>query len=198
MTQVLERLVTPEEFATLPCPPEGGKVELVRGRVVTMPPVGPEHGEIASEISTEVRLHLRSTPIGVVRVETGYWLSHNPDIMRAPDVSFVLAARVRTERVYYGAVDQRPDLAIEITSPSDRDTDVATKVGEYLAAGVPRTWVVRPELKTVTVHRPDRDAHTYSVGDTLTSDDAGFPVEGFALELGTLFGEGRPAPTPGA
>ena len=50
-----------------------------------------------------------------------------------------------------------------------------------------RVWVVRPELKTVAVHRPGGDAHTYGVDDTLSSEDATFLVEGFALHLRELF-----------
>ncbi|MGH2633087.1 MAG: Uma2 family endonuclease [Tepidiformaceae bacterium] len=38
-----ERLITVEEFYALPDPPQGGKMELVDGRVVTMSPVGRKH-----------------------------------------------------------------------------------------------------------------------------------------------------------
>lgn len=60
-------------------------------------------------------------------------------------------------------------------------------MNEYLAAGTRRVWLVRPRLRTVTVHRPNGDAHTYQLGDTLTSDDAGFDVAGFALPLSDIF-----------
>jgi hypothetical protein len=48
-------------------------------------------------------------------------------------------------------------------------------------------WVVRPEARTVTVHLRDGDSHTYGIGDTLTSDDAGFGIDGFEMSLDDLF-----------
>ncbi len=189
MTQVAERLTSAVEFALLPNPPEGGKVELVRGRVVAMPPVGPEHGERALDLGSDLRSFARMHDLGRVRVETGYWLRAEPDTLRAPDVSFVLKARLATEAPHHGGVLQAPDLAVEVVSPSDRDVDVQEKVDDYLAAGVQRVWVVRPALKTVTVHRPGGDAHTYGGDNALSSDDAGFAVAGFRLALNELFAD---------
>src|SRR6185295_17376527 len=80
-----------------------------------------------------------------------------------------------------------PTLAVEVVSPSDRADAIDEKVLAYLAAGSDRVWVVRPRTRTVTVHRPSGDSHTYSGSDTLISADAGFAVEGFALSLPELF-----------
>jgi Uma2 family endonuclease len=44
----VEQLLSAEEFERLPSPKEGGKIELVDGRVVTTAPIGGEHGNIAS------------------------------------------------------------------------------------------------------------------------------------------------------
>ncbi|MBN8831892.1 MAG: Uma2 family endonuclease [Sphingomonadales bacterium] len=64
---------------------------------------------------------------------------------------------------------------------------IQTKVETYLRCGSQRVWVVEPKTQTVTVHRPNSDSHTYHRGETLTSDDAAFAVEGFALPLDELF-----------
>lgn len=80
-----------------------------------------------------------------------------------------------------------PDFAIEVTSPDDTDRDIQDKVLQYLTAGTPRVWVVRPETLTVTVYRQGGDAHVFRAGDTLTSDDAGFPVDGFTLGVEAIF-----------
>ena len=74
-----------------------------------------------------------------------------------------------------------------MVSPEDRDSAVSAKVQQYLSAGTNRVWVVRPATKTVTVHRPDGSARTYGLDATLTSEDAGFAVAGFALDLVALF-----------
>jgi Uma2 family endonuclease len=187
MTSTTERLVTAEEFAALPEPREGGKVELVRGRVVCMAPVGPDHGETATDLAAELRGFARANRLGRVRVETGYWLERDPDTQRGPDVSFIGNETLARETTWHGASDQVPALAVEVVSPNDTDREVAEKVEEYLRAGVQRVWVVRIELQTVTVHRQGGDAHTYHVGETLSSDDAAFQVDGFALPLSELF-----------
>jgi Uma2 family endonuclease len=134
-----------------------------------------------------MRAQTKSQGIGKVRVETGYWIPGELDHIRCPDVSFVRASRLATEEILHGAVTQVPDLAIEITSPSDRDTDIQEKVDDYLRGGVQRVWVVRPELRTVTVHRPNRDAHTFGLVDTLDADDAAIPEVSFSVRVADIF-----------
>ncbi len=187
MALVAERLMTAAEFALLPDPPQGGKMELVRGRVVVMAPVGPDHGERALDIGALIRGKTKVSRAGKVRVETGYWIPDEADHVRAPDVSFVRTSRLGNETVLHGAVTQVPDLAVEVTSPSDRDRDLQEKVDDYLRGGVLRVWVVRPELRTVTVHRPGGDAHTFTMGDTLTADDAAIPDDAFTLPVADIF-----------
>ncbi|MFN0180235.1 MAG: Uma2 family endonuclease [Gemmatimonadales bacterium] len=181
--------MTAQEFAAMPDPIQGGKMELARGRTVVMAPVGPDHGRKAVRTARRLDQFSEEHDLGDVRVETGYWLASEPDDVRAPDVSFISIERLLKERVINGWGSEPPDLAVEVMSPNDRESDIADKVDAYLASGVLRVWVVRPEQKTVTVHRPGGDGHTYRVGDTLTSDDAAFSVEGFALPLAELFAD---------
>lgn len=182
-----EKLLTADEFAALPGPREGGKMELVHGRVVTLAPVGDEHGERAGDVYTPLREFARDHELGIVRFEVGFRLRRDPDLVRAPDVSFTETSALDPDRDRSRYIEGPPTLAVEVVSPGDRDADLSEKIAEYLAAGSQRVWVVRPRLRTVTVHRPGGDAHTYGMEDTLTSDDAGFSVEGFALPLRDVF-----------
>jgi len=43
----------------------------------------------------------------------------------------------------------RPDLAIEVVSPDDEVAEMLTKIGDYLAAGIPHIWVVDPYERTL-------------------------------------------------
>jgi Uma2 family endonuclease len=187
MTEVADRLFTVEEFAELGDMAPGCKVELVAGRLVVMSPVGPEHGEEALEIGSRLRAFAKPRKLGRVRVEAGYRLPLGNATLRGPDVSFVSAERAKSETLIAGFVDGIPDLAVEVVSPGDRDREIARKVQEYAQCGVPRVWVVRPELATVTVHRPDGTSQTLSLEATLTSDDAGFSVPGFELPIREIF-----------
>ncbi len=150
-----------------------------------MAPVNMTHGELATEIGSALRSFVRPRKLGKVFVETGFRLQEDPSTVLAPDVSFLEAVRVPSRR--RGFVPGPPTLAVEVTSPDDSDRDVADKVQEYLAFGTGRVWVVRPELRTITVHRPDGSAQTYRGDAALSSDDAGFGAEGFALAVEELF-----------
>jgi Uma2 family endonuclease len=182
-------LLTAEEFYHLPEPSHGGKMELIRGEVVTHMPVGGPHGEFAGILIMELGPFCRRHKLGVVGPEVGFILATGPDTVRAPDVHFVRRDRLVDGHMPSAFFVGAPDLAIEVTSPDDTDREVAEKLGHYQAAATPRVWVVRPELKTVTVHRLDGTAKTFRPGDVLTSDDAGFDVEGFELSVAELFDE---------
>lgn len=179
------KLLTAEEFMLLPEPPGSGKMELVYGEVRTMAPVGMEHSEAAGELILRLRSFARENGAGNVGGELGFLLSGDPDLVYAPDVCFIRDERVGSIR--QGYFKGAPDLAIEVVSPGDTVTAIAGKIGNYLRFGAQRAWVVDPRLRTVTVHRPGGDSHTYGETDTLTSGDAGFAIEGFALKVAEIF-----------
>ena len=78
-----------------------------------------------------------------------------------------------------------PRLAVEIMSPSDRVGDVNAKVREYLTNGIPAVWVADPDMKTLTVHLPDRPARTYQGDDEVPGGEA---LPGLDVRAGDLFG----------
>ena len=79
-----------------------------------------------------------------------------------------------------------PRLAVEINSAGHSEDKVTAKIAEYLAAGVPQVWEVRPGLRTVTVYRPTAPPATFS-GDQPVAGDPELP--GFGVRAGVLFGE---------
>lgn len=188
-TEARTHLLTAEEFYQLPDPIEGGKMELVRGEVVTYMPVGGQHAEIALTIGQALRTFAKEHQLGSAGVEPGFILRRNPDVVRAPDAAFITKEQLPGGRMPKGFIQGRPALAVEVISPKELDAEVADKIADYLAAGTERIWIVRPQQKTVTVIHPDRSSQTLEPGQSLTSDDAGFSVEGFSLPLDELFAE---------
>lgn len=182
-----EELLTANEFMSLLEPETGARMELVAGRVLVETPVGERHAALATELAVALHPFVKEHGLGRVYVELGYRLKAAPDTVRAPDVSVVGSGPTQPagDRYFEGP----PALAIEIMSPEDREGDVARKIEEYLDAGVQRVWIVRPRNMTVTVHRPGGDSHTFTASAALTSDDAGFPIDGLRIELATLFAE---------
>ncbi len=73
--------------------------------------------------------------------------------MRAPDVAFVSAERLREVASSPGYFPGPPDLAVEIVSPNDRHSEVEEKVEMWLRYGVRMVVTLNPQTRTATVYR---------------------------------------------
>ena len=86
--------------------------------------------------------------------EAGFRLRRDPDTARRHRRGLCLGrtgGQDATEsQLFY---DGPPVLAVEILSPSDKHEDIVEKIRLYLEAGVV-VWVVDPDFRTVSVHRP--------------------------------------------
>ena len=180
-------LLTAGQFFDFCCKNDG-RYELVEGEVVELSPVNDPHGAVAGYIVTAFNNYSRPRSAGWARVETGYWLHHDPDTVRGPDVSFRLRSSSEREVPSTGFVPGAPDIAVEVVSPSNSAAQVERKVAEYLAAGSQRVWVVYPATRTaarrVVVHHPGGTAITYSGGDVITDEEL---LPGFSLPLSEIF-----------
>ncbi len=180
-------LLTADQFFDFCCKNDG-RYELVRGEVFELSPVNDQHGAVAGYIVTAFNNYSRPRGAGWARVETGYWLHHDPDTVRGPDVSFRLRSRSEREVPSTGFVTGAPDIAVEVVSPSNTAAEIERKIGEYLAAGSQRVWVVYSATRTATrrviIHHPDGTTITYSGGDVITDEDL---LPGFSLPLSEIF-----------
>lgn len=175
--------VTAAELERMPQP--DAHVELVKGEIVTMPPAGYEHGEIALAVGSLLREFVRRHKLGkTYAAETGFILSRHPDTVRAPDAAFVTAARAAQQTRRQGFFDGAPDLAVEVVSPEDTVDEIDTKVLEYLQAGTKLVWVVHPRIQTITVYRSLDQVRVLTANDTLDGNDV---LPGFALAVREIF-----------
>lgn len=165
-------------------PDNGFRYELVRGELIRMPPVGPEHGRTAVDLASPLREHVEEHRLGWVMVEVGYRLERDPDTVRAPDVSFLAASRIPPTGLPPGYVEGAPDVAAEVVSPDDTAAEIEEKVQEYLRHGSRLVLVVHPRTRTVTAYRPDGSARVLRGDDTIEGGDV---VPGFALSIRALF-----------
>jgi Uma2 family endonuclease len=102
---------------------------------------------------------------------------------RRPDVAFFAYPRspsALTELPEANAWDVIPDLAIEVTSPSDRAEAQREKVLEYFRVGVRCVWVVYPNLRRIDVYETPTTIRVVGPEGTLTGDSV---VPGFELSL---------------
>jgi Uma2 family endonuclease len=180
-----QRLMTAEELLQLP--DDGQRHELVRGKLRTMPPGSWEHGCESIEIAASLAPHARRNRLGrVAGADTGFWLTRDPDTVRAPDVAFVRRDRLPEGPARQGYFDGAPDLAVEVISPNDRYSEVDEKIGEYLEHGTRMVLIVDPRRQTVAVHRPGQPVRVLGVDDMLDGEDV---VPGWTMPVRDIFDE---------
>jgi Uma2 family endonuclease len=175
--------LTAEELFELP--DDGLRHELVEGELRTRTPAGAEHGRVAARITARLVDHAEEHGLGeAYGAETGFVLHRGPDTVRAPDVAFVAADRLPPEpEPGFGRIV--PDLVVEVVSPSDRASEVASKAAMWLDAGVRLVWVVDPQARLAAVHHPGGLVTVLRADGVLDGEDV---LPGFRLPLSTVFG----------
>jgi Uma2 family endonuclease len=175
--------MTAEELLLLP--DDGSRYELVKGELKRMPPTGDEHGGVTMELAATLYQYVKLNNLGrVYAAETGFKLESDPDTVRAPDIAFVSMERIQAAGRIQGYRSGAPDLAVEVTSPSNTRREMAEKAKEYFAAGARLVWIVNPKLKSVTVYRSLSDIITLTEKDTLEGDEV---VPGFQISVAEIF-----------
>ena len=165
-------------------PDDGFRYELIKGDLRKMPPTGFEHGIRTCRLTVPLGDYVRKNDLGeIAAAETGFQIGWNPDTVRAPDIAFVRKDRLPPpgQRGYFRGA---PDLAVEVVSPGDTSRKVDEKVAEWLNAGAPLVWVVRPRHRTVTVYRSLTDLTVLTERDTLDGEQI---VPGFHCRVREIF-----------
>ena len=163
-------LLTIDEYLALPH--DGRRTELVRGRIVEVPPTGFEHGQICAEVIFLLKVLVKRVGAGkVIGNDSGIMTRRDPDTLRGPDVSYYGPAKAQTIGVPKGCPDVKPDLIIEVRSPSDRWPEIVAKATEYLAAGVPIVILLDPATRSAHVYEADRAPRILGPDETLTLPD---------------------------
>ena len=163
---------------------DGSRYELSRGELVPLTPVGIRHATVVSNLDRMLGGYVKEKGLGVVGTEGGFYLSRNPDTLRAPDVAFISKDRIAKEGIPEKFAEFPPDLAVEVLSPEDTASEIQKKVEEYLTAGVPLVWVVDPANQRVTVYRSLLDVKVLTADQEL---DGGPVLPGFRAPIKEIF-----------
>lgn len=176
-------LLTVEEFARRPDP--GYPEDLVRGRIVPMPPPTRRHGEICSQTVYLYRRFLDDHDLGkILSNDAGVITERGPDTVRGADVAYYSYQRIPRGPLPndYGA--EPPDLVVEVKSPSDRWPKVLIKVGEYLEAGVLAVVVLDDDSRTALLSMANQPPRHLGPDDELTIPEI---LPGFAVPVRRFF-----------
>jgi Uma2 family endonuclease len=158
------------------------RVELLRGEVVEMTPIGPPHGGCVNKL---IRLLVESTG------QRACVSSQNPfslDDYSEPQPDLVLA---RPRPDFYSEAHPRPAdvlLVIEVADTS-LDKDRKVKLPLYAEAGIVEVWIVDVNENVIEVWRDPsgseyRDVRRFKPGDAITL----LALEKVTLEVSDFLG----------
>lgn len=175
------------------------QMELVDGSILVMGPSDYESEEIGAEFVRQIANWVRPRKLGrVTGSSAGFILpkseeedssSENgsngqkePRNLRAPDISFVQANRLkRTKRDF---VELVPDLMVEVKSKTDRVKTLIKKIELFLELGAVVGILIDPDKRTLVVYRRNESPLTLCDGDTLTVPEL---LPGWELAIAELW-----------
>lgn len=166
--------LTLEEFLAMPGIDEG-RLELIDGEVCEKAPLSAQQEHVAGTVE---RLLERSgqaanEPRMVIAPSALFgWSSLLPDVVYCRNSSHPQAE----------PWSEAPDVVVDILVPGQSRLVMRTRVGVYLAFGVPAVWVVDLERQTIDLYE-DGERQTIGAGDTLESAWA----PGFSVDVRSLF-----------
>ena len=162
-----------------------GLHELSDGLVLREPHPSAWHGRLSTIVAQRLREHV-AQGAGEVLTNAGFVLSDERATVRAPDVAFVARADLARDLTEDGFWPGAPDLAVEISSPSNTASWLQLKVVQYLDAGVRLIWVIDRPTRSAMVYRSASEIRLLRGEEVL---DGGDVLPGFRLTLRELFGD---------
>jgi Uma2 family endonuclease len=171
-------LVTVPEFLAMP-EPEGERLELIGGEVVSMPMSGQPHEVTKSNIIRAVTAWSLKNPGLRLFCETAYQID-DPNCL-IPDVSLIAENRIisGSKGVFRGA----PEVAIEVVS-SESAEHLETKIELYLSNGSKSVWVVYPQQRVIRVFDSAGGAKKFERDRPLTDPTV---LPGFSIPISAIF-----------
>jgi len=159
------------------------ELEWINGRAIQK--VSPARPHALLQLALGTMLRAWAEDRGEVGTEWRFRLQPPGEPIRplVPDVAYLSYARMGdADDAALASPLMAPDVAVEIRSPDDRETDLEHKIGVYLACGCEAIVVVDPDSRSIDVF--DRSGALSFVGGDVMTHPA---LPGFTLRLPDLF-----------
>lgn len=140
-------------------------MELEDGKIIVMGPSDIQSSEIGGLFIRQLGNWVYPRKLGRVFDSSGGFILPNTDL-KAPDVSFVRAERLRRSQRYFAQMV--PDLIVEIKSQSERIQPLVEKIRLFLTLGSQVGILIDPDQLIVTVYRPSGKLIVLNDADTIT------------------------------
>jgi Uma2 family endonuclease len=151
------------------------------GEIIIMPPAGFETGYRNNELCRQLGNWARADGRGVALDSNTEYLLPDGSAL-APDASWVERSRLDrfTKEQKKRFLSLCPDFVVELTSPSDRLSNVRNKMQAWIDNGVQLGWLLDADVRTAYIYRQAQEPEVLRDTDLLLGEG---PVAGFRLEL---------------
>ena len=158
--------------------------ELIQGELIRVSPAGIKSNFVLSNIHGELFVFLRTNRLGRLSVaEGGFLLETDPDTVVAPDVAFVANEHLPEVVPPRGYLAVRPELIVEVISPTDERREIRMKRALYDRIAVPIVWWIDPQRETASIHIPGQEVKTIDRNGRLEGRDV---LPGFSIALAEI------------
>jgi Uma2 family endonuclease len=171
-------LVTVREFLQLP-EPEGERMELIGGEVVTMGYGKAPHEIVKKNLVRILVVWLAQNPIGELFAETMFQLDDYNSLI--PDLSVVFPGHVAPGTTDW--LQGAPEIAIEVVS-SETAARLERKIDLYLTHGSKSVWAVFPEHRVVRIFDAANRSTKFEQSQTLEDPNV---LPGFSVAVSAIF-----------
>jgi Uma2 family endonuclease len=164
--------------------PEDDRRELVDGVLLEVEVPTHWHEWIVAQLVFHLMLWARRR--NLVVLGSGYKVRISNRRGAMPDVQ-VLTAEAFRDADPQGMSRGRPEIVVEVISPSSRGHDRVRKLGWHASIGVPEYWIVDPEARTL--ERCVLDARVYDVRETAEGNVTFKPkgLRGLSIPMGEIW-----------
>jgi Uma2 family endonuclease len=133
-----------DDFIALP---DDDRRELIDGELVEVEVPTLKHARVVGRLVFELEAYLEAR--GGFAIASCYKVRISDRRGVMPDVQAYRKGNEPGEEDEQGLVTGRPDLVVEVISPSSPRYDRVVKLGYYLSRGVPEYWIVDPATQTL-------------------------------------------------
>src|SRR5450755_634681 len=151
------------------------------GEIIIMPPAGAETGFRNSDLTAQLTIWSRRDGRGRAFDSNAEYVLPNGAAL-SPDASWVQSSRLEqfTKEQKRRFLPLCPDFVVELTSPTDRLSQVKTKMREWIENGAALGWLIDADRRTVYIYRPGQDPQELVDVDHVVGEGL---VDGFRLDL---------------
>ena len=184
-TAAIPKLLTAADLYRLP--DDGSRHELVRGKLITMPPPSYRHTITTGNLSIRIGSFVLENNLPYSGgPEAAAYIAQNPDTVRAADYALYHRQQIPDPLPDTAYIPNLiPALVVEVIAPGYGAGPAAARAQMWRDAGVTLTVLADIADRAITTYRDDGAVQRFASGDTLTLEPV---LPGFACPVVDIFG----------